>query len=84
VEAYDMGQGGLGLPNRDYYFNATPQTAKILALYPAYITRLFTLAGVDSVTAAKKAANIVALETNLARASRKLEDLRTPIPTTIR
>jgi len=78
VEAYHMEQGGLGLPSRDYYFDATPRTAKILALYPSYIAKVFTLAGVDSTAAAKKAHNIVGVETALAKASRKLEDLRDP------
>jgi putative endopeptidase len=78
LEAYHMQQGGLGLPNRDYYFNATPRTAKILALYPAHIAKLFVLSGTDSATAAIKARNILSLETTLAKASRKLEDLRDP------
>lgn len=78
VQAFYLQQGGLGLPSRDYYFSTTPRTEKILALYPGYIARLFTLIGTDSVTAAAKAKAIVALETQLAKASRKLEDLRDP------
>lgn len=78
VMAFYLSQGGLGLGNRDYYFNTNPRTAKILAQYPAFITSLFKLAGNDDATAAKKAANIVAIETTLAKASRKLEDLRDP------
>ncbi len=78
VEAYELQQGGLGLPNRDYYFNTNPRTEKILAMYPAYIATLFKLSGVDEAEAAKKAGNVVALETSLAKASRKLEDLRDP------
>ncbi|MBX2907794.1 MAG: M13 family metallopeptidase [Taibaiella sp.] len=78
VEAYHLQQGGLGLPNRDYYFSTTPRTEKILALYPAYITKLFTLIGTDEATAAAKAKAIVALETQMAKSSRKLEDLRDP------
>ena len=78
VQAYYLQQGGLGLPNRDYYFSTTPRTEKILALYPGYIARLFTLVGTDSATAADKAKAIVALETQLAKASRRLEDLRDP------
>ncbi|MBL7690543.1 MAG: M13 family metallopeptidase [Flavipsychrobacter sp.] len=78
MQAYHMMQGGLGLPNRDYYFSTTPRTEKILALYPSYIAKMFVLAGTDSAAAAKKARAIVALETTLAKASRKLEDLRDP------
>ena len=78
VMAYSIGQGGLGLPNRDYYFNTDPITTKVRAAYPQYITRILTLSGVDSSQAAMKASNIIALETKLAKASKKLEDLRDP------
>jgi putative endopeptidase len=76
--AYGMGQGGLGLPERDYYFKTDPRTTAIRNAYPKYITTVLTLTGVDSNEAAKKATDIVALETKLAKASRKLEDLRDP------
>ncbi len=78
VEAYLMNQGGLGLPDRDYYFNTDARTAKIRAQYPAYIATIFKLMGIDSVVAAKKASSVIAFETTLARSSRKLEDLRDP------
>ena len=78
VEAYFMTQGGLGMPNRDYYFNTDARTAKIRGIYPQYIATLFRLMGTDTTEALKKATNIVALETNLAKSSRKLEDLRDP------
>ena len=78
MEAYSMSQGGLGLPVRDYYFNTDSNTLKIRSAYPEYIAGLFRLAGVDDAAAKAKAANIVAFETKLAAASRKLEDLRDP------
>ena len=78
VMAYYISQGGLGLPNRDYYFNTDPITTKVREAYPAFITRILTLSGVDSTAAAEKAKNIIALETRLAKVSRKLEDLRDP------
>ncbi|MFI5195994.1 MAG: M13 family metallopeptidase [Chitinophagales bacterium] len=78
VEAYNMNQGGLGLPNRDYYFNTDPRTTKIRNVYPQFIATVFRLMGIDSAGANKKAAAIVALETELAKSSRKLEDLRDP------
>ena len=76
--AYTLGQGGIGLPERDYYFNTDPRTTAIRNAYPKYIATILTLTGVDSNEAAKKAKDIVALETRLAKASRKLEDLRDP------
>lgn len=78
VQAFFLSQGGLGMPNRDYYFNTDARTAKIRSLYPAYIAKVFRLIGTDSLQAAKKAEGILALETKLAKSSRKLEDLRDP------
>ena len=78
MEAYVMNQGGLGLPNRDYYFNTDDRTTKIREAYPKYVARVLQLMGTDSTIAAAKAAAIVAFETKLAGASRKLADLRDP------
>ena len=73
-----MWQGGIGLPDRDYYFNKDTVTAKIRNEYPKYIARIFRLAGKDSVQAQNSATAIVSLETKLANSSRKLEALRDP------
>lgn len=79
VMAYNLYQGGLGMPNRDYYFNKDARSTKIRAAYPAYIASLFRLLGeTDTVKAAQRAKAVMALETKLAQASRKLEDLRDP------
>ncbi len=78
IEAYFLSQGGLGLPNRDYYFNTDTRTAAIRNLYPGFVATLFRLMGVDSLQAALKAHGILTLETTLAKSSRKLEDLRDP------
>ena len=78
VEAYTMTQGGLGMPNREYYFNTDERTTKVRNEYPKYIATLFHLMGTDSAEANKKAAAILSLETTLAKSSRKLADLRDP------
>src|SRR6185436_8555662 len=39
-------QGGLGLPDRDYYISTTPEMAQIRTQYRAYIENLLTLAGI--------------------------------------
>jgi len=70
-------QGGLGMGNRDYYFNTDKETVTIRAEYVKYIEKLAQLSG--SATAAQDAATIMQLETDLAKASRKLEALRDPI-----
>src|ERR1019366_179617 len=41
VQAYFMTQGGLGMPNRDYYFNKDARTVKIRGIYPGYIATIF-------------------------------------------
>ncbi len=78
MEAYVMSQGGLGMPIRDYYFNTDDNTMKVRSAYPGYIATLFKLSGVDAAAANEKAKAILAFETSLAKASRKLEDLRDP------
>ncbi|MDX1676515.1 M13 family metallopeptidase [Arsukibacterium sp.] len=40
-----LGQGGLGLPDRDYYFNDDEKSLKLIADYKAYLTDMFSLAG---------------------------------------
>ena len=78
VEAFNIDQGGLGLPNRDYYFNTDEQTAKVRNLYPKHIEKMLSMIGQDPATATKSAENILKLETEMAKSSRKLEDLRDP------
>jgi putative endopeptidase len=70
-------QGGLGLPDRDYYFNPEAGVAKARSEYVAHLGRMLKLIG-QSEENEKAAADIMALETALAKASRKLEDLRDP------
>lgn len=72
-------QTGLGLPNRDYYFSKTPEETKIRAEYVKYIAKLFTLAGADSVAAAKQAEGIMKLETAIAQSHLTPVELRDPV-----
>ncbi|MAI63426.1 MAG: peptidase M13 [Alteromonas sp.] len=59
-----VGVGGLGLPDRDYYLSDSERFVKIREAYVAHIEEMLTLAGEEN--AAEKAANIMALETQLA------------------
>jgi putative endopeptidase len=59
-----VGQSGLGMPDRDYYLRQDAKTKETRAAYSSYITRLFTLAGRPDPAGA--AARIVALETQIA------------------
>ena len=76
--AVHLYQGGLGLPNRDYYFDTDDRSSMIRREYPLHVARMFRLLGDDSSRARANAATVLALETELAGASRKLEDLRDP------
>src|SRR5690606_37804050 len=75
---YYLYQGGVGMPNRDYYFNNDARSTKIRNAYPAYVSTIFSLLGYDSVQAQSKAKAVITLETKLAKSSRTLEALRDP------
>ena len=76
--ALSLNQGGLGMPNRDYYFNTDARTTAVRRAYQQYLLETFEELGSDSVTATKKSKDVLSLETRLAHASRKLADLRDP------
>ncbi|MGN6511993.1 MAG: M13 family metallopeptidase [Lysobacteraceae bacterium] len=76
--AVRIAQGGLGLPERDFYFNPEAGVAKIRAAYVDHIAKTFVLLGRDPAAAKQAAVQVMAFETALAKASRKLEDLRDP------
>jgi putative endopeptidase len=62
-------QGGLGLPDRDYYTNTGAAADSTRQAYVAHVRRTLILAGRDSVAAARDAAHVLALETELAKAA---------------
>ena len=72
-------QGGLGLPNRDYYVDTDAKSVGLRREYENHVARMFALLGDDTTRARTRARTVLALETELARASRKLEELRDPI-----
>jgi putative endopeptidase len=69
-------QGGLGLPDRDYYLRGDAETKTLLAAYRAYVERLLTLSG--SADAVRDAGYVLDFETRLATASLSLLQLRDP------
>lgn len=71
-------QGGLGMPDRDYYFDKDPRTTKIRDAYKLYLVKMFSLMGEDKATAEKDAADVFALETKLADASMTRVEQRDP------
>ncbi|KAB7631617.1 MULTISPECIES: M13 family metallopeptidase [Stenotrophomonas] len=75
VIAY-VGQGGLGLPEKGYYFDDSQ--AKIRDAYVAYIAQVLTLSGVDAEQAKSQAKAVMEFETRLAQASMSRIDMRDP------
>jgi putative endopeptidase len=76
--SFHLYQGGLGLPNRDYYVNTDARTANIRREYVGHVAAMLMLLGESRDAAARNSGVVMALETRLAKASRKLEDLRDP------
>ncbi|WP_375416711.1 M13 family metallopeptidase [uncultured Hymenobacter sp.] len=68
--AVQFSQGGLSLPDRDYYLNDDVKSKAIRAAYQTYQVNVFKLLGDDQATAEKNAAAVTRLETRLAKASR--------------
>src|SRR5262249_45750903 len=75
--AYHLGQGGLGLPDRDYYLKES--FAKPREAYTNHIARMLVMAGDDSAEATAEAATVLDLETQLAKACKPRADLRDPV-----
>lgn len=71
-------QGGLGLPERDYYFNSDSRTVNIRNEYVKHIAKMFELSGTDVSMAEQNSKVVMQMETDLAKASRKMADLRDP------
>jgi putative endopeptidase len=73
-----VSQGGLGLPDRDYYLRDDEKFATTRRQYVEHITRMFELAGSDHAKAAADAERVLALELHLARASMPRVEMRKP------
>ena len=73
-----VSQGGLGLPERDYYFRDDQRAKDIRAAYEKHVARTLELAGVKAAEAAADAKTVMKLETDLAGASMTNIELRDP------
>jgi putative endopeptidase len=76
--AVQMSQGGLTLPNREFYFKTDARTEKVKTAYRTYMRQLFELLGAAPVVAQLDAATVERIETRLAKASRTPVELRDP------
>jgi predicted metalloendopeptidase len=73
-----LGQGGLGLPERGYYFNDDEKSRTIRSQYVAHIANLLVLAGESRESAIVSAQAVLALETKLAVNTLARVQLRDP------
>jgi len=71
-------QGGLSLPDRDYYLKEDPKSAAIQQAYREHVTRMFELAGVPAAQAAENAKAVYGLEHALAQSHWTRVEMRDP------
>jgi len=72
-------QGGLSLPDRNYYIDMDPRTIMIRGKFITHVMNMFMIMGQDEATAKKSADQMMKLETSLAKSARKREDTRDPL-----
>ena len=71
-------QGGLGLPDRDYYTNTDARARDLRTKYVAHVARMLALAGTPAAEATTDAQAVLALETKMARAQLSRVAMRDP------
>ncbi len=74
----DLDQGGIGLPEKDFYSRTDDRSKEIRQKYVAHIARMFQLIGVSSTDASHKATIVMSIETDLAKASLDVTSRRDP------
>lgn len=73
-----IAQGGLGLPEKDYYLRTGAKDETLRQQYVAHVAKMLTLAGSTPEQAARDASKIMAFETALAKGSMSVTDMRDP------
>jgi endothelin-converting enzyme/putative endopeptidase len=71
-------QGGLGLPDRDYYFKDDAKSQELRNQYVAHVQKMFELLGDKPETAAAESQTVMRIETALAKGSMTRVDMRDP------
>ncbi len=74
-----QGQGGLGLPDRDYYFRDDDASKKTREKYLLHVAKMLVLVGDTEAAAKDEAQAVMRIETALAAGSKKAEELRDPV-----
>ena len=78
LNIFQMGQGGINLGEKEYYLDNDSITQNIREQYKNYIVRLFTLAGFGEAEAKQKMADVMEIETAIAKTSFSAVQLRDP------
>lgn len=73
-----LSQGGLGMPDRDYYVSTDPKKQELMEAYGRHVARMLALLGEPAEAAGHDAAAVVAFETELAKVSRPRAEMRDP------
>jgi putative endopeptidase len=73
-----LNQGGLGLPDRDYYLKDDPKSKEIRDQYVAHVAKMLELAGHAHDNAAAEASVVLGIETRLAKVSMTRVESRDP------
>jgi putative endopeptidase len=73
-----MSQGGISLPNRDYYTKTDDKSKQIREQFVAHVTKMFELLGEDNAKARANAETVMQMQTRLANASKAPVELRNP------
>lgn len=74
----DLDQGGLGLPEKDYYLRTDAASAEMREKYKAHVRKMFSLAGYDAAASSAAAVTVMRFETALAEASMGKVERRVP------
>ncbi|HEY6804883.1 MAG TPA: M13 family metallopeptidase [Pyrinomonadaceae bacterium] len=75
---FEVYQGGLGLPDRDYYIKTDDRSKGIRDAYVAHMAKMFQLLGDDADKSAAEAQTVISIETKLAEASMTRVEMREP------
>lgn len=78
LNIFQMGQGGINLGEKEYYLDTDSITQNIREQYKLYIGKLFQLAGFSEADAQQKVADVLEIETAIAKVSRSATELRDP------
>ena len=78
LNIFQMGQGGINLGEKEYYLDTDSITQNIREQYKLYIGKLFQLAGCSEADAQQKVADVMEIETAIAKVSRSATELRDP------